>query len=123
MQLPLKITFRNLECSDSLEQIIHLNSEKLNQIYPQIVELRVIVESTHIHRQVDNLYEVHIDLKTKEAELATSVNSELNHFHTDVYAAVRLAFNKIQKELHDYYTVNSLAGPHYGNLLKTALSH
>ena len=102
MKLPLEITFRNLESSPAIEAKVRERAEKLDQYYDQIMSCRVMVEGTHKHHHKGNLYHVRVDLKVPEAELVASREPDEHHAYTDVYVAIRDAFDSIRRQLEDY---------------------
>jgi ribosome-associated translation inhibitor RaiA len=54
MQLPLQITFRNLEPSEAVEARVRKESEKLDKLYDRIMRCRVVVEAHHKHHHKGN---------------------------------------------------------------------
>jgi cold shock CspA family protein len=69
MQLPLQITFRNMESSEVVEEWIRADAEKLETFYSRIMSCRVTVEVPHGHHKKGNLYHVRIDLTLPGKEL------------------------------------------------------
>jgi cold shock CspA family protein/ribosome-associated translation inhibitor RaiA len=69
MQLPLQITFRNMESSEAIEEWIHAGAAKLDTFYNQIMGCRVTVEIPHGHHRKGNLYHIRIDLTLPGEEL------------------------------------------------------
>jgi len=101
MQIPLQITFRDIEPSAAIEANIREKAAKLDQFYNQIMSCRVVVEVPHHHQ--GKLYQVHIDLTVPEGELlVTHGCHHKDHSHEDVYVAVRDAFAAMQRQLEDY---------------------
>ncbi len=99
MQLPLQITFRNMDSSEAVEARVRSEAEKLDTLYDQIMHCRVVVEAHHKHRHKGNLYHVRIDLTVPGRELVVSREPEQHHAHEDVYVAVRDAFNAASRQL------------------------
>lgn len=69
MQLPLQITFRNMEPPEAVEEWIHAEAAKLDNFYGRIMSCRVTVEVPHGHHKKGNLYHVRIDLTLPGKEL------------------------------------------------------
>jgi predicted nucleic acid-binding protein len=69
MELPLQITWRNLDRSPAVEADIRTRAEKLNEFHDRIVSCRVVVEASHRHHHKGNLFRVRIDVKVPEREL------------------------------------------------------
>lgn len=102
MKLPLQITFRNMEGSEAMKANIEDRVGKLDQISPQIMSCRVMVEARHRHHQVGNLYHVRVDLTVPGNELVASREAHDHHSHTDVYVAIRDAFGAAHRQLENY---------------------
>jgi ribosomal subunit interface protein len=99
MELPLQITFRDMEPSPAVETRIRERAEKLDRYFGHIIGCRVIVEAPHRHHHQGKLFHVRIDLTVPGGELLVSHDSPLNHAHEDVYVAVRDAFNAAERRL------------------------
>ena len=103
MQIPLQITFRDMEPSAAVEASIREKAAKLDQFYDQIMSCRVMVEAPHGHHHKGNLYQVRIDLTVPEGELlVTHEHHHKDHSHEDVYVAIRDAFDAMKRQLEDY---------------------
>ncbi len=103
MQIPLQITFRGMDPSDAVEARIREKAEKLERFHNHIISCRVVVETPHGHHHKGKRYQVRIDLKVPDGELA--VNHEHHHqdrAHEDIYVAVRDAFDAAQRQVEDY---------------------
>jgi len=103
MQIPLQITFRDMEPSAAVEAGIREKAAKLDQFYDHIMSCRVMVEAPHGHHHQGNLYQVRIDLTVPEGELlVTREHHHKDHSHEDVYVAIRDAFDAMKRQLEDY---------------------
>ncbi|MSP41375.1 MAG: HPF/RaiA family ribosome-associated protein [Deltaproteobacteria bacterium] len=126
MEIPLKITFRDIAPSPAIEANIREKAAKLDSLYDHIISCRVIVEAPHHHHHKGVTYEVHIDLTVPGGELAIShapkrlAAAKLNHgedpekeltefhepskhaAHEDVYVAIRDAFHAAGRKLQDH---------------------
>jgi ribosomal subunit interface protein len=101
MQIPLQITFQNMEPSPAVEARIREKAEKLDHFHDHIMACRVIVESTGQHHHHGNLYQIRIDITVPGSEVVVSRDSGLNHAHEDIYVAIRDAFNAARRQLED----------------------
>jgi ribosomal subunit interface protein len=101
MQIPLQITFQNMESSAAVEAKIREKAEKLDRFHEHIMACRVVVEPIGQHHHQGKLYQVRIDLTVPGAEIAVSRDRGLNHAHEDVYVAIRDAFNAARRQLED----------------------
>lgn len=103
MQIPLQITFRDMEYSTAVEADIREKAGKLEQFYDHIMSCQVVVESPHSHHHKGNLYQVRIDMTVPDGELLVSHgHHHQDHSHEDVYVAVRDAFDAMKRQLEDY---------------------
>ena len=120
MQLPLQITFRNMERLEGVEELIRAEAEKLEDFYSQIMGCRVAVEVPHGHHRKGNLYHIRIDLTLPGMELAIKHEPSLSKGirqaggaemkkrlevrapHRDLHLAIRDAFKVAGRRLQDY---------------------
>lgn len=102
MQLPIQITFRDVERSEAMEAAIREKAEKLDQFYDHIMSCRVVVEPAHKHHHQGNLYHVRIDITVPDDELVVSREPGQDHAHEDAYVAVRDAFDAARRQLKEY---------------------
>lgn len=102
MQLPLQISFHNLERSDAIEARVRELAQRLERFSDTIMACRVAVESLHRHHRHGNHYHVRIDVTVPGAELIASREPDAHHAYTDVYVAIRDAFDAMQRQLEDH---------------------
>jgi len=97
MQVPVQITYRNMDSSAALDEAVRERAAKLEQFYPRIMSCRVVVEQPARHQQRSKEFVVHVDLKMPGGEI--NVNRDR---HEDVYVALRDAFDAARRQLEDY---------------------
>ena len=103
MQIPLQITFRDMEPSDAVEAAIREKAAKLDHFYDHNMSCRVMVEAPHGHHHQGRLFQVRIDMTVPDGELlVTHEHHHKDHSHEDVYVAIRDAFNAMKRQLEDY---------------------
>ncbi len=102
MQLPLQITYRNLESSEPIEAAVREEAERLDQIFGRIMRCNVVVEASHKHHHQGNLYHVKINLTVPGKELAVSREPDEHHAHEDLYVAIRDSFKAVSRQLESY---------------------
>jgi cold shock CspA family protein/ribosome-associated translation inhibitor RaiA len=126
MEIPLKITFRDMAPSPAIEANIREKAAKLDSLYDRIMSCRVIVEAPHRHHHKGKTFEVRIDLTVPGGELVinhapkrlaaaklkrseepekdfTELHEPSKHAaHEDVYVAIRDAFNAAGRKLQDH---------------------
>jgi len=101
MKLPLQITFRNLEPTETLEEHIRKKAEKLEQYNDQIMSCRVVIEANHKHQHKGNLYHISIDITLPGNEIVVSKDAHDKQSHQDAYVAIRDAFDAAKRQLED----------------------
>jgi cold shock CspA family protein/ribosome-associated translation inhibitor RaiA len=120
MQIPLQITFRNMESSPEAERLIDAEARKLETFHSRLMGCRVAVEVPHGHHRAGRLYHVRIDLTLPGKELVikhepslskeirqTAVAKMQKHLevgipHRNLYLAITDAFKIAGRRLQDY---------------------
>lgn len=97
MQQPVQITFKDLDQSDELTELIHEKTDKLQQFFENIISCHVVVEQTQKHKNQGKLNNVRINLGVPGKELIVTNNENEN-----VYIAVRDAFDNLRRQLEDH---------------------
>jgi ribosomal subunit interface protein len=102
MHNSLQITFRNLERSSAVEEKIRGRAVKLERYFSGILSCDVAVSLLHKHRHQGNRYHVRVDVGVPGGELIASREPDEDHAYTDVYVAMRDAFDTMERLLEDY---------------------
>ena len=102
MQVPLQITFRNLEHSAAIEAKARERTENLAKYYDGIMRCRVAVEAQHKHHQHGNHFHVRVDVTVPDAELVACREPDEHRGYTDVCVAIRDAFDAMRRQLEHY---------------------
>lgn len=128
MELPVQVTYRGLDGSEALNELIHKEAEKLERFFDRIVGCRVLVEREQRHLRSGAPFHVRIDLTVPGAELtidtAKSVraspsdeqaaarrkSAEVDAAHKDPALAVRDAFRRARRRTQDF--ARRTMGPH-----------
>lgn len=105
MQVPLEVSFRNLDHSEAVQDLVREEAAKLERRFDQIVSCRVAIEAPHRHQTKEpkvkgELYQVHIELGVPQQRLVVSQKGK--PAQSDVYKAVRDAFKVADRRLEDY---------------------
>ena len=106
MQIPLQITFRNIDPSAAIEDSVREHAAKLEEFHTSVTGCRVIVETKHRRHRKGKVYHVRIELTVPGAEIAISRDPERDHAHEDVYVAIRDAFDAARRRLQDHVRRN-----------------
>lgn len=102
MQIPLQITFRNMEHSDAVEAKIRERAAKLEKFSDHITSCRVTIELPHQHHHKGNLFGVKVDITLPGKEIIADRKPDQDHAHEDAYVAIRDAFDAAVRQLEDY---------------------
>ncbi|HET9579134.1 MAG TPA: HPF/RaiA family ribosome-associated protein [Usitatibacter sp.] len=103
MQVPLQITFRNIDRSDALETRIRADASKLERFHPRITRCRVTIEETLRHHSQGRQFAVAIEVRVPGKDLSALKDDE------DVYVAVRDGFVAMRRQLEDLAKETRLA--------------
>ena len=110
MDIPLELTFHNVESSEALKQAVQAHLNKLEKFHDHIIGCRVSIEMPHkSQKAVGNPPDVHIVLRVPGKEIV--VSRELKHdghkkAATDAYAVLEEAFLVAQKQLKDFRRIS-----------------
>lgn len=120
MQLPIQISFRNMESSPAVEARIREEAEKLSEFYDNIIGCRVMAELPHRHHNRGKRFHLRIDLTVPGGEIVVNHEPSLHHSlqqtddeelpkvrevdapHKDAFVAIRDAFKTARRQLQDY---------------------
>jgi ribosomal subunit interface protein len=101
MQVPLQISFRNMDPSSAVESVIREKAAKLDRFFGRIVSCDVTVEAPHRHHHKGKLYKVRIDIGMPGKDVHVRLEGPQNQAHADVYVAVRDAFEAAVRQVED----------------------
>lgn len=102
MQIPLQITFKNLDHSDAIEAELREKAVYLERFASDIMSCRVVVEAPHKHHHKGNIYHVSIDITLPGEEIVANRRPDEHQAHEDVFVAIRDAFDNARRQLEDY---------------------
>ena len=97
MQQPVQITFKDLNHSEQLSELIHEKTDKLQQFFENIISCHIVVEQTQKHKHQGKLHNVRINLSVPGKELIAT-----NNEHENVHIAIRDAFDNLRRQLEDH---------------------
>lgn len=102
MQIPAEISFENLEQSDAVEARIRTELAKLEKFYDRLTSARVVVSRPQRRHTHGDIYDVRIRLAIPGAtDIIVNRKPGDVHSHTDIYVAIRDAFNAAKRQLQD----------------------
>ncbi|WP_428263440.1 HPF/RaiA family ribosome-associated protein [Haliangium sp.] len=102
MTVPLQITFRNMNPSDTVEAAIRDKIASLDQFYEGITGGHVVVDLPHRHGRKGHTYQVNVELSVPGQTLVVSRAPGRDEHHEDIHLAVRDAFRAARRALQDY---------------------
>ncbi|HVS03591.1 MAG TPA: HPF/RaiA family ribosome-associated protein [Thermoanaerobaculia bacterium] len=102
MQVPLELSFRNVENPDGLEPLIRRRVDKLEKFCDHITSCRVAVERPNQHARSGNPYRVRIDLTVPPGHaLVVTKEPGDSDFHDELPTVVRAAFDAAERQLKE----------------------
>ena len=102
MQVPLRVTFRDMEPTAAVDQRIRERAAALEQFCDDITACHVVVEEHHRHHHQGGLFHVRIDLTVPGTVLVVNREPQKHQAHEDLYVAVRDAFDAARRQLEDW---------------------
>jgi ribosome-associated translation inhibitor RaiA/cold shock CspA family protein len=103
MQIPVDITYKEMEPTDALDLRIREWVAKLERVYDRITRCEVIVDAPHRHHRRGREYHVRVRLTVPGGrELVSSHDPGPDGAHEDIYVALRDAFTAIRRQLEDH---------------------
>jgi cold shock CspA family protein/ribosome-associated translation inhibitor RaiA len=100
MEVPLKITFRNVRKDTKIEGLIHQQAAKLERVCDHIVSCRIAVEKPQEHQRRGNPFRVRIDVTVPpEHELVVVRDSSEGDLHEQLSTVIRDAFGAMRRQL------------------------
>lgn len=102
MQLPLQISFRNMEPTPGLEATIRERAARLDTFAERIMGCRVVVEPAGKHHLHGNQFEVRIDVTLPGDEVIATREPSEHTQYKELAVAIRDAFDSTARQLEDY---------------------
>lgn len=103
MQVPLQITFRNMEASEMIEADIRKRVDKLTSHHQEVISCHIVVEAPAPHHHKGGLYKTRIDITCPDGKFVINREPPAQHKeHEDVHVSLRDAFNAVERKLDEY---------------------
>ena len=110
MDIPLELSFHNLEPSDALKQAVQEHVAKLEQFHDHIIGCRVVIEIPNKSaKATGNPPDVHIVIRVPGKEIVVSREYKDNGHKkaaNDAYQVLEDAFRVAQQQLKDYRRIS-----------------
>ena len=102
MDLPLQVSFRNMDHSQAIETAVRERATKMERRYDDITSCRVVVEMPHKQHNKGTIYHVRIEIGMPgHPELVVSRDPAEAHAHEDVMVTIRDAFNAAERQVEE----------------------
>jgi len=102
MELPLQITFRNMDRSEWIEANVRRRAAELERYIDRITACRVIVEATSRSRHKGKTYHVRVDITVPGGEIVVKRDPPKRAEREDIRVAIRDAFTAAGRRLKDH---------------------
>ena len=102
MELPLQITFRNMDKSEWIEASVRRRAAELDRYFDRITACRVLVEASNRSRHKGKTYHVRVDLTVPGDELVIRRDPSKRQEREDIRVAIRDAFEAATRRLKDH---------------------
>jgi cold shock CspA family protein/ribosome-associated translation inhibitor RaiA len=102
MQLPIQISFRNMQPMPAVEAEIHERANALDKYFGRIMACRVAVEASTRRPRKGRLYHLRVDLTVPGREIVVKRDPSEHHAHEDILVAVRDAFEAARRQLEEH---------------------
>ena len=105
MQVPLELSFHQIDHSDFAEQRVREKVDELHRFHNQIIACRVVIEAPHKSPHHTKHYRVRVDLTVPNKEFVadSAPTDDIKNMH-DLYYAIDQAFDKIEKQMRRYHS-------------------
>ena len=107
-----QISFHGLSPSNAVEAAVVKKAQHLETVFGRIVGCRVAIEAPHRHHHRGGHYRVRVDLTFPGGEIVVGREPDEAAAHSDVYVAIRDAFDAGQRALREHaHRVRGLRKP------------
>jgi cold shock CspA family protein/ribosome-associated translation inhibitor RaiA len=101
MQTPLQITFRHMPSSPAVEARARELATRLEHFHEHIIGCHVTIDAPAAHRHHGAPYTIKIDLGLPGRDVHVNSERAAHDAHTDIYVALRDAFDTATRLLED----------------------
>jgi cold shock CspA family protein len=103
MQLPLQITFKNMDSSPAVEARIRQEARRLERFSERISHCRVVVDAPHRRHRQGKIFRVSIDVTLPPRhEIAVGRERRQHHAHEEIGTTIRDAFEAAARRIEDH---------------------
>ena len=105
MALPLRITFRDMSPSESVEAYVRRRAERLEKLSGRIADCHVTIEMPHRHHLHGRPFHVSVELRVPGGEIHSNHAREDALASLDAYAAIDRAFERAAHQLQRHLRI------------------
>ncbi|HTO84045.1 MAG TPA: HPF/RaiA family ribosome-associated protein [Methylomirabilota bacterium] len=102
MKLPLQITFKDIDVTESIEASVRRHAARLDRFFDRITRCHVVVSASKLGRRKGRLYNVRIDISVPQHEIVVDRAPAPDHAYEEFEVAIREAFNAAARQLEDH---------------------
>lgn len=102
MQVPPRISFRNMDADTSARDQVERRVAELEQFYPRITSCDVVLEAEHRRHQQGKLFHVRVELQVPGRTIVVGREPGAHHAHENAHVAIRDAFDAARRQLEDH---------------------
>ncbi len=100
MQVPLEISYRHVNKTEEIDQLIREKAQKLERVHQHISSCRVAVEKPQKHQTRGNPYRIRIDITVPPGhEIVVRKEPSKSILHRGLDAVIRNAFSSARRQL------------------------
>jgi len=102
MQIPVEITFKEMDRSKAVEDRIRELAAKMERVYDRVVRCDVVVETPHRHQTKGRQFHVRVRLTVPGGEIVVSHDPGMDGAREDIFVAIRDTFAAAKRQLEDH---------------------
>jgi ribosomal subunit interface protein len=100
MEVPLELTFRNVQKTEALEELIREKAGKLEQFHSRITSCRIAVEQRHEHQSSGHPYRVRLEVRVPPGhDLVVDQRPKHHDMHDTAERVLLDAFKAMERQL------------------------
>ncbi|EMG38387.1 cold-shock DNA-binding protein family [Desulfocurvibacter africanus PCS] len=105
MQVPLEVTYREVDKNDFIDDLIRRKAAKLEKACPHLISCRVVVALDQKQQRTGNIYRVHINMLVPPGHTLTADRKGVvAKLHEDLPPLIREAFDAANRQVRDLAT-------------------
>lgn len=102
MQVPLEITYKNVEKPDTVETLIDQKLAGLEEVCDYITSCHIAIEKPHTHQHIGNPFRVRVDLRVPPGhEIVVKREPDEGAMHDTLDIVLRDAFDVARRQLKE----------------------